>query len=140
MSMSAIGECMDLESLKSTFQSLEGRNYDERKCIICGSIVKFYDDEYKKPCKRCGTMVFLKIEKPKIKRQIKCWVCMDKGIVQFPIQADNKIYYYVARCNCPAGMKYPSTIPLLAQCEMAPREEFIELENRKTCAPDTVLV
>lgn len=131
MNMSAVGKIISLPN---------SRNYDEQKCLCCGAVVKFYNDEYRKPCSRCGTMVFLKIEKTRIvNKVINCWVCMDKGILQYPVQDENKIYYYVARCNCPAGMKYPSTIPLLAQCEMAPKEEFFELENRKMCAPDTVL-
>ena len=36
------------------------RNYDEEKCIVCGHTVRFYEDEYKKPCDYCGTWVFEK--------------------------------------------------------------------------------
>lgn len=134
MSMATIGECMPV------LEALKPKNYDEQKCLCCGAIVRFYNDEYRKPCNRCGTMVISKLEKARsVKKTINCWVCMDKGLVQYPVQTEGKIYYYLARCNCPKGMKYPGTIPLLAQCELAPREEFFELENRKTCAPDTVL-
>jgi len=112
------------------------QNYDEEKCIVCGHTVRFYKDEYKKPCEYCGTWVFEKRkqsqrqDQDKIKEP-KCWICMDKGIVEYPVQQGMGVYSYVARCFCPKGMNWPSTIPLLDQCEHAPKAEYIELRNRK---------
>jgi len=115
---------------------LSQQSYDEEKCIVCGHVVRFYEDEYKKPCDYCGTWVFEKRkrihqQKQKQKKELQCWVCMDKGIVEYPVQQDMGVYNYVARCFCPKGMAWPSTIPLLEQCEHAPKAEYIELRNRK---------
>lgn len=109
------------------------RNYDEEKCIVCGRMVRFYEDEYKKPCDYCGTWVFEKrkqVQQQEQNKEPKCWICMDKGIVEYPVQRDMGVYTYVARCSCPKGVDWPATIPLLDQCEHAPRPEFIELRNR----------
>jgi len=110
------------------------RNYDEEKCIVCGHTVRFYEDEYKKPCDYCGTWVFEKrkqVQQQEQGKEPKCWICMDKGIVEYPVQQGMGVYSYVARCTCPKGLNWPSTIPLLDQCRYAPRPEFIELRNRE---------
>lgn len=116
-------------------EAAQNRNYDEEKCIVCGYTVRFYENEYKKPCDHCGTWVF---EKKQIRQQEldrnkepKCWICMDQGIVEYPLQQGMGVYTYVARCFCPKGMNWPSTIPLLDQCKYAPKPEFIELRNRE---------
>lgn len=109
-------------------------NYDEEKCIVCGHTVRFYEDEYKKPCDYCGTWVFEKrkqVQQQEQNKESKCWICMDKGIVEYPVQRDMGVYTYVARCTCPEGLKLPSTIPLLSECQLAPKPEFIELRNRE---------
>ena len=112
------------------------QNYDEEKCITCGRVIRFYGSEYKKPCEYCGTWVFEKRKQSQRQDQDKikepnCWVCMDKGFVEYPVQKGMGVYNYVARCFCPKGMNWPSTIPLLDQCKYAPRPEFIELRNRE---------
>ena len=110
------------------------RNYDEEKCIVCGHTVRFYEDEYKKPCDYCGTWVFEKrkqVQQQEQGKEPKCWICMDKGIVEYPVQQGMGVYSYVARCTCPKGLNWPSTIPLLDQCRYAPRPESIELRNRE---------
>lgn len=111
----------------------ERKSQDWEKCITCGRKVQFFETEYKKPCEYCGTWVF---ERKKAisrkKKNIECWICLDVGLVEYPIQQDMGIYKYYARCNCPKGMKWPSSIPLFAECQHAPKPEFIELRNQKT--------
>lgn len=109
------------------------KDYDEEKCIICGTVVKFYENEYKKPCEYCGTWVSEKKRQVNMQnKKIDCWICLDKGVVEYPLQKEGRMYKYVARCSCPKGMSWPGTIPLLEQCQHAPKPEFIELQNRKT--------
>jgi hypothetical protein len=114
---------------------LSQQSYDEEKCIVCGHVVRFYENEYKKPCGYCGTWVFEKRkqvqQQEQDKKEPKCWICMDRGIVEYPVQQGMGVYTYVARCTCPKGLNWPSTIPLLDQCTYAPRSEFIELRNRE---------
>ena len=125
--MKHISESMpELKVIKSD------KDYDEEKCVVCGSIVKFYRDEYKKPCSYCGTWLFeRKKQINKQEKKIGCWICLDRGIVEYPVQKDGLIYRYSARCSCPKGMSWSSSIPLLEQCEHAPKPEFIEFQNRK---------
>jgi predicted RNA-binding Zn-ribbon protein involved in translation (DUF1610 family) len=109
------------------------KDYDEEKCVVCGTIVKFYENEYKKPCENCGTWVFERKRQANIQsKKIGCWICLDKGVVEYPLQKDGRMYKHIARCSCPKGMIWPGTIPLLEQCQHAPKPEFVELKNRKT--------
>lgn len=106
---------------------------DQEKCAICGTVVKFFRNEYKKPCKTCGTWIFER--RKAINRQQKeceCWLCMDTGIVEYPVQKERGIYKYVARCSCPKGIdKDKENIPFLDQCDAAPKPEYIELRNQR---------
>jgi len=70
----------------------------------------------------------------------KCWACMDKGIIEYAVQFSVGIYTFVARCTCPEGLKWPSTIPLLDQCEHAPKFMYLELKNRKLSNKHLMLV
>lgn len=108
------------------------KNYDEEKCIVCGNLIKFRENEYKKRCGRCGTWV-LETRKA-VQRSggnIKCFTCLDAGIIEYPVQKERKLYKYVARCSCPKGMTMPNTIPLLEKCEFAPNAGYFEHRNRK---------
>jgi len=124
--MKHIGECMpDL-----VYTNLN-KNYDEEKCRVCGAIIRFYRNEYKKACNECGTWVFYRARaKKSTNRKTTCYICLDKGIVEYPVQKDGHLYRYVARCNCPKGTKWPASIPLLIECEYSPKPEFIEKKNR----------
>lgn len=111
------------------------RNYNGETCIVCGQAVRFYNDEFKKPCKKCGTWIFEQRNYAKQKRQSikspKCWACRDKGIVEYQIQRFMGIYNFLARCTCPEGLKWPSKIPLLDQCDYAPKIECLERRNKE---------
>ncbi len=124
--MKHIGECMpDLVDIDLN------KNYDGEKCRVCGATIRFYRNEYRKACRECGTWVFYRARvKRNHQRRVNCYICMDKGIVEYPVQKDGNLYRYVARCNCPKGMKWPGTIPLLVECKYSPRPEFIEKKNR----------
>ena len=101
-----------------------------KKMHICGTIVKFYENEHA----FASTMTWVFERKRPVKMQSKkigCWICLDKGVVEYPLQKDGRMYKYVARCSCPKGMSWPGTIPLLEQCQHAPKPEFIELQNRR---------
>jgi len=123
---------------------LEIKPYDEVECVVCHHKVRFYENEHKKPCNYCGTWVFDKTRRPSAnaegelqqedeKEDEKCWLCFNSGIVEYQVQHNMGLYTYVARCICPAGLKLPSSIPSLSECELAPKAEFIELRNRKIC-------
>lgn len=129
--MKHIGEAMpDFEGLKPV--PVAQMDYSEEKCLVCGSNVRFIDNQHKKACRKCGTVVFEKnYQHQRRKREISCWCCCDTGIVRYPVQQDGRLYDYYARCSCPNGMNWPSTIPLLEKCENAPKSEYIELRNRK---------
>lgn len=124
--MKHIGECMpDLVDIDLN------KNYDGEKCRVCGDTIRFYRNEYRKACRECGTWVFYRARvKRNHQRRVNCYICMDKGIVEYPVQKDGNLYRYVARCNCPKGMKWPGTIPLLVECKYSPSPEFIEKKNR----------
>ncbi|NLY60436.1 MAG: hypothetical protein GX054_02890 [Clostridiales bacterium] len=120
------------EFLPDLVESDLNKNYDEEECKACGATIKFYRNEYKKACKDCGTWVFHRLKSKKIHgRRINCIICMDKGIVQYPVQKDGNLYFHVARCSCPRGMTWPGTIPLLIECKHSPNPEFIAKRNRK---------
>ena len=125
--MKHIGEFMpDLVGIDSN------KNYDKEKCRVCGAIIKFFRNEYKKACKDCGIWVFQRQKAKKTRgTRINCYICMDKGILEYPVQKHGNLYSHVARCNCPKGMRWPGTIPLLVECKHSPKPEFIEKKNRK---------
>jgi hypothetical protein len=120
---------------------LEIKPYDEVECVVCKHVVRFYEDEYKKPCNYCGTWIFDKVryrqsgnnaqKQEEEEEKQKCWLCFNKGIVEYQVQHDMGVYTYIARCTCPEGLKLPNTIPLLSECQLAPKPEFIELRNRE---------
>lgn len=120
------------------------QNYNECKCLVCGQTIRFYNIEYKKPCKNCGTWVFetrnYAQQKKHNKTAPKCWVCLDRGIIEYPVQCPIGVYTFVARCTCPAGLKWPPSIPLLEQCENAPKSKFLELKNRNLLGKPLALV
>lgn len=119
---------------------MEIKPYDEVECVVCHHKVRFYEDEYKKPCDYCGIWVFDKVKRPqnnyntqkqRDEEEQKCWLCFDTGIVEYQVQHNMGLYTYIARCTYPEGLKLPSTIPLLSECQLAPKPEFIELRNRE---------
>lgn len=121
-----------MKHIGESLPELRGIKPDAEKCVVCGTIVRFYENEYKKPCEYCGTWVFERKRKTNTKeKKMGCWICLDTGIVEYTVQNDGQPYRYSARCSCPKGMSWSSSIPLLEQCEHAPRHEFLELRNRQ---------
>jgi predicted RNA-binding Zn-ribbon protein involved in translation (DUF1610 family) len=90
------------------------------KCLVCGYEVEFVDGQYKKRCPKCGMMIHAKINRKVVHIRPKCKACSDTGWVQYPVQTEGRLYNYVARCDCPAGMRYSEKIPSLSQCQEAP--------------------
>ncbi|HZJ82669.1 MAG TPA: hypothetical protein VFD57_02555, partial [Clostridia bacterium] len=80
------------------------RDYDEEKCKVCGATIRFYQNEYKKPCRECGTWIYQGFKAKKShETRVKCFICMDKGIVEYTVQKRGILYKHVARCDCPKG-------------------------------------
>ena len=125
--MKHIGDILP-EAMDYPEQTQQDRSFEV--CMVCGYRVEFVNEQYKKRCHGCGTMIQVKYRANKLNKVPKCLVCMDKGWAQYPVQLDGKVYNYAARCDCPVGMKLPSNILSLSQCKEAPGGEYLENRNR----------
>ena len=128
--MKHVGECMpDLK----VYTNLN-KNYDEEKCRVCGAIIRFYRNEYKKACN--GNVVHGYFTGTRAKKRAPigkttCYICLDKGY-RGDIRS-RRMNTYTAiqpRCNCPKGMKMARiSIPLLIECEYSPRTKIYRKEE-----------
>lgn len=106
---------------------MEIKPYDEVECVVCKHVIRFYEDEYKKPCNYCGTWIFDKAryrqnsrnnakKQEEEEEKYKCWVCFDRGIVEYPVQHEMGVYNYVARYICPEGLNERDKKALVSNC------------------------
>jgi predicted RNA-binding Zn-ribbon protein involved in translation (DUF1610 family) len=119
------------EVIPSAIPNMAKSEKDTEICMVCGYKVEFVNDQTMKRCPNCNTMIHATTRRRTINKPTKCYVCFDTGWAFYPVQTDSRIYNMVSRCTCPLGAKQPANIPMLNECQMAPREEYIEHRNKK---------
>ena len=78
------------------------------KCLNCGMDFIWNDGQWRANCPGCGTVILRRIKKMQQRQEIKCWLCMDTGIVTYHAQIDGILGVYGAACpECEAGKEYP---------------------------------
>lgn len=110
------------------------------QCKICGADVKFGIGQFRRHCPICGSSITAVIknepttdEQKKLAQQkmqnLKCWICMDKGVVLYQVQINDMPYECAASCICSAGAEY-SSLPRIDKCELAPELRAIIAKNK----------
>jgi predicted RNA-binding Zn-ribbon protein involved in translation (DUF1610 family) len=110
------------------------------KCKNCGADVKFSSGQFRRYCPVCGSSITAVIKsEPTAEEQkeiakhklqdLKCWICMDRGVVIYHAQLNDMSYEYAASCICSAGAGY-SSLPRIDKCEMAPDLRSIIAQNK----------
>lgn len=125
--MESVGEVIN--SIKPEIERMAEESKQDivtKKCAKCGNIVLFKKGQYRVYCNKCGMSIFIKREKTK--KEINCFLCLDKGVITYFAQIDNVMSEFAARCICPAGEKWPN-IPLIQDCLGAPPIDFIRIQN-----------
>lgn len=84
-------------------------------CLVCGTKIEFAENQVRKRCPKCGTIVQAREDPNRAEMRPKCRACKDTGWVNYKVQYDGRLYDYVARCDCRAGAKHNENIPMISQ-------------------------
>ena len=57
------------------------------------------------------------------KRQPKCWICKDEGMIIYEKFYNNRLYEMASRCRCKRGLRTSERIPMIGE-ELGERLAF----------------
>lgn len=105
-------------------------------CNTCGSKIEFAENQWRRPCGKCGTI----ITQPRIRLILaekekpvpRCFICYDHGVVYYKEQIGGISYDYAARCYCRAGETSEKTaFPRVDEVGNIANLQWLEMRNRQ---------
>jgi hypothetical protein len=121
-------------------QQIERIKDDENRptaCRKCGTVNEWSEGQWRRHCRHCGIILSRSAHMPK--EPIKCFACMDTGIIVYQSQVDDATGIYGAACDqCPRGQEYycetkkgEVIVGYFKDCTQAPPIAAIIQENKR---------
>jgi ribosomal protein S27AE len=105
---------------------------DSNTCGQCGQGVIWAENQFKKHCSKCGSVIIRSSAIPK--QATKCWICMDGGLVEYEAYIDGMKYFFGAACTCEKGQNFLcESVPRIDQVLMGPPIPAIIQRNKDIC-------
>ncbi len=105
------------------------------RCKVCGRELSWSVGQWRQICFKCGTVIKIPWKAPaaiKTATLVKCFLCMDKGLVFYKAQVGEEVYDYTALCYCEAGQRRPEKgFPAVDKVRNIADLRFIAQENQK---------
>lgn len=119
-----------LPRIKDAQKHREGK----QKCMKCGAEVEFAEDQWRKPCQFCGTVITISqtsVKKSDEKKEIQCFICMDTGLINYEAQNGGMLDEYVARCYCSKGeLRKEVGIPAVSEVQNIADLRYMSAQNK----------
>lgn len=124
-----------MDTIASHIENTENHANEEisnhGKCISCGKEFEWNPEQWRTNCPECGNVILRRVKKMMTKQSVKCWLCMDTGIVTYQAQMDGIVGIYGAACpECDMGKKFPHILKA-GEGLLCPSLWLIKLNNKK---------
>jgi predicted RNA-binding Zn-ribbon protein involved in translation (DUF1610 family) len=97
-------------------------------CQRCKTAIVWAENQWKRNCPKCGIVLIRSSCLPQ--DQIKCFACMDTGVINYYVQEDDVTGLYGAACDfCTKGQDYD--IIRFKECLKAPPITAIIADNKR---------